>query len=75
MTWHRTWQGRYFNNLNLKFQEGKTLFTILCKDVASLKIKLELLVNQLSETQLANLQHQKESGSKITMIRVNLLNV
>ena len=39
----------HLNNLNLKFQGSNKLFTNLCNDIASFKMKLELFVSQLSE--------------------------
>ena len=50
----------HFNKLNLKFQGSNRLFTNLCNDVDSFKMKLELCFNQLSEKLFHNFQHFKE---------------
>jgi len=53
----------HLNNLNLKLHGNNKLFTNLCNDVASFKMKLELFANQLPGKQFDNFQYLKESCS------------
>ena len=50
----------HLNNLNLKLQGSNKLFTNLCNDVASFKMKLQLFVDQLSQRKFENFPHLKE---------------
>lgn len=54
----------HLNNLNLKLQGSNKLFTNLCNDVASFKMKLQLFVNQLAHNKFDNFQHLKERAAE-----------
>ena len=63
MIWH-SWSmlglQYYLNNLNSKLHGGNKLFTNLCNEAASFKMKLELFGNQWSGKKLDDFQHLKQ---------------